>query len=191
MRISKLHTDENGIVASAELILAAPLFLLFWVLLWEFGVLQSAKIALLSSNRTAAFLQAKHDICRASGNRQKAIIEKTTYDTPSCSEKSWSGAQRFWFEMDDAGGQNLTREVRNARGPKVITARQNAVFRFHPELEWADYRIPDKFVVMEAVTYTNDDPALTIGYDQVLKQRLSNGHGRLMELFPNLFPRAR
>jgi hypothetical protein len=191
MRIRSLHTDERGIVASAELILAGPIFLLFWVLLWDFGILQSAKLALLSSNRTAAFLEAKHGICAGSGKQQEAVAGKTTYGAPACSKKNWNGASKFWSEMDNEGGQSLTGDVRNAKAPRIITARQQAVFRFHPELEWADYRIPDRFVVMEEVTYTNDDPALTAGYDKVLKQRLSSGHGQLIDLFPNVFPGAR
>ncbi|WP_422374223.1 hypothetical protein [Roseibium sp.] len=190
MRINRLHSDDRGFVASAELILAAPLFLLFWVLMWDLGILQSAKLNLVVSNRTATFMKAQHDYCLPSGTPQAAVSGKTDVAFPACRRRSWSGADAFWSELDRAGRQNITRDVRRATAPGLIESRQTALFRFHPELEWGRYRIPDRFAVMEPVTYTNEDPALAGGYDRVLKDRLSSGHGSLIRLFPGLFPGA-
>lgn len=188
---SRLNRDEEGVVASAELILALPIFLLFWVMLWDFGLVQTARVVLAVENRTAAFLEANHRNCTVFGNHQIAVGDKTTFEQSRCTRQAWPGAARFWNEMDRAGGSDLVRDVARARAPDLVTANKVAAFRFHPELNWDVYRMPDKLVVMEPLTFTNDDPALAIGYDPTLKRRLSSGHGSLMDLFPNLFPRAR
>ncbi|MCO6188239.1 hypothetical protein [Rhizobium sp. L1K21] len=188
--IERLHHDERGVVASAELILGLPLFLLFWVLMWEYGVLLSAKLALAGETRTAAFMQAFTGHCLAPANHQEAMRRKSVFHPPSCSLETWPGASRFWQDMDGEGGEGLTRDVKAATAPRRVNVRLQADFRFHRELDWGTYAMSNRVVVMEPVRYTYEDAKLKYGYDQVLKDRVSQ-HGSLIDLFPGVFRGAR
>ncbi len=186
---ARLNRDERGVVASAELVAGLPIFLLFWVLMWEFGVLQSAKLALAGEARTAAFMQAYTEACIAPANHQQAMTRKSAFYQPQCSQKGWGEADTFWREMDKAGGEDLTRDVKKARAPMIIQARLRADFRFHRELDWELYSMSNRVSVMEPVRYTYEDGAIKAGYDKVLKERVSR-HGSLIALFPNVFRSA-
>ncbi len=189
--IERLHRDCRGVVASAELIMALPVFLLFWVLLWEFGVAASTKVTLAAETRTASFLDAYAGACWARGNHQEAMIRRANFHVPTCSRRAWPDADRFWREMDGKGGQGLTGDVSKAKPPRLVEARLQADFTFHSALRWPVQNMVNRVVVMEPVRYINDDPNLTYGYDRVLKRRLSSGHGALITLFPNVFRGAR
>lgn len=189
--IERIHSDDRGAVASAELILAAPVFMFFWVIMWDIGLMQSAKLGIVAMNRTATFLEAQHRTCFVWQRPQKAISNKTTLAIPSCSREPWQGASRFWRELDAAGRENLTMDLARARQPDLVTARTSIMFRFHPSVGWSGYEIADRFFVIEPMTFTHQDEGFEIGYDRALKHRLSSGHGSLLDLFPNLFPKAR
>jgi hypothetical protein len=184
--IERLHQDTRGVVASAELILALPLFLLSWILMWEFGVLGSSKVVLAVESRTVAFLDANADQCVLLSNRQEAIGRRATFYPPTCSRSVWSGADRFWSEMDQRGGQSLTGDVRGAQPPRLVTSDLQVGFRFHSALRWPYYDMRNRVTVMTPVRYTNEDPRLTYGYDRALRSKLSS-NGSLISLFPNVF----
>lgn len=184
--IERLHQDTRGVVASAELIMALPLFLLVWVLIWEFGVLESSKVVLAVETRTSAFLDASADQCFLFSNRQEAMAGKATFYLPSCTRSTWSGADQFWSEMDQRGGQSLTRDVRQAQPPQLVTSSLEVGFRFHSALHWPYYQMTNRVTVMRPIRYSNQDPRLTYGYDRVLWDKLSN-YGSLPSLFPNVF----
>lgn len=183
----RLNRDDKGALASLELLLILPIFLLFWVISWDFGLFQSAKIAQLADNRTAAFLQAQHDSCLTWSNPQEAIESKITVLPSRCSRERWAGADQFWNEMDRAGGQNLTVDVRKAQAPELITASKTTRFRFHPETSFGYKPISDEFTVISVTNYGYQDPVLKAGYNKTLKDRLSR-HGAFITLFPNMFP---
>lgn len=188
---SRLHSDESGAIASAELVLAAPVFLLFWVLMFDLGMLQTAKLGLVVQNRTAAFLEAQHEICFAQRRQQAALSEKTSFSFSNCTRTPWEGASRFWRELDDAGRENLTRDLASAKMPELIEARTTTSFRFHDAVDWSRYLIADRFTVIEPATFTHLDEGFETGYDRTLVRRFSSGHGQLLDLFPNVFPGAR
>ncbi len=188
--LARLHRCERGVIASAEFILVAPLFLLMLVLLWDLGMLQTAKVNLVATTRTAAFVKAHFDRCDTFRHGQEALLKKATREEPRCATTPWRETPRFWSDLDRAGGQSLVRDVRRAEVPDVITARQKVAFRFHAALDYGTMTLPDKFTAMERVVWKSDDPALTTGYDRVLYERLSR-IGHLIDLFPNVFKRGR
>ena len=171
--------------------MAAPVFLLFWVLIWDLGIMQSAKLALVADNRSAAFLQSYQQYCLPTRNWQVALSDKTTTFPSSCSAETWEGHANFWRRLEDAGRENLTMDLARAEGPDLVTARTATNFRFHPAFGWPVYEIADSFTVLEARYYHIGDPGFEGGYDATLQRRLGSGHGSLLDLFPNLFPGAR
>lgn len=188
--IDRLHRDRRGIVTSVEFALSAPLFLLMAILTWDFGMIGAAKLQLVATTRTAAWMEARHGLCVAPQVDQQAVARKTEWTPPTCDRRPWSGAAAEWRAMDAAGGQSLTGTVSRARAPDEVTATRSVTVRFHAALGFAPYTMTDRFTTMEGRTYTVADEAIARGYDPVLHDRLST-HGAFMDLFPNVFPRSR
>jgi hypothetical protein len=97
---------------------------------------------------------------------------------------------RFWQELDRAGGQQLTATVSGVEAPSSVKATARLVY---DPYDWPEMTFPSpsyEFTMMSRTQYTHDEQALRVGYDREMAARFRQGAGRLMDLFPRVFPGA-
>jgi len=208
---------EHG-QASVEAILILPFLLSFVILARESAEFVILKEDLIISARTNAFDQALNDRCRPT----PAQLQDRWFP-PSCSDDS-TEARRFLNDVQRAaddemlrppdwlvgGPENITRPLRNVRGPLTTEAEVKAPFSYLatqvPDFMQGDQLplgwmlISDSYQVSANRVWVSADDRdiwhdrekLEIGYDRELREKLNGGPWELRRtdrFFKHLFPK--
>lgn len=190
-RIKQFHADRSGL-ASAEFILSIPVFLIMLVVIMDLGKIRTGTLHGVIAARNSAWAESAGGTCLFRDEMPDFVSEASTLVPTGCSQRTLpETGSTFWSDLDEAGGQRLTGTVSGATSPVLIEAKVNVQFDPH---DWpamtvspADY----SFTMLSRQTFMHSENALRVGYDREMQARFQEGTGRLMELFPNVFPGAR
>jgi hypothetical protein len=188
-RIRTLHEDSSG-VASVEFILAIPVFLILTLVIMDLGRYRTAVLHTTIAARNAAWAEAQGGDCRALDDLPEFVGASSTITMDGCSSAEEPAiGSNFWEQLERAGREGLTGSVSGTPAPSLVEGR--AELQFDPA-DWPGMTIAPRTFAFSLFTHEtfHDADEFDVGYEREMRARLSTGTGRLMSLFPNVFPAA-
>lgn len=190
-RIRRLHHDASGL-ASVEYILAIPVFVVMLLVIMDLGRYRTAMVHATIAARNSAWSESVDGACWYLDEMPDFVAEQSTIFSAGCERNPDRAAgSGFWQALDNAGGQRLTATVSGTPAPSLVTGSTTLFFEPHPWTSMVYQPNTFDFSLYSHETFTHDAASLGRGYDSEMRARLGSGTGRLLDLFPRVFPGAR